>query len=192
MSFSNSSTIGGASNEQVEPLVRVRQAHGPKRRYNKLIKRAKPNSPLTSTLFSPQLRYQQEFQLQLLNTIYDVSNTPSPLASIFSPLGHKVETVVTEGAPAHCEGVSILLSEIWHEAKLSLNRLRCIRSTRPRRFVMKASQLCQLSQSEVYMIVRHDGQFYIYNSVKPTSRKAPQPQGSETIVNVTVAEPIFE
>ncbi|KAF1840092.1 uncharacterized protein K460DRAFT_371310 [Cucurbitaria berberidis CBS 394.84] len=53
--------------------------------------------------------------------------------------------------------------------------------------VRKASQLCQMSETEVYMIVRFGGSFYVYNSVDSASRSAPQPKAYEQVVNVAVA-----
>jgi hypothetical protein len=68
--------------------------------------------------------------------------------------------------------------------------------------IRKASQLCQMSQSEVYMMVRHDGNFYVFNSVDASSRTFPEPQvcfthafadihlklkDNEVVVNVAVA-----
>jgi hypothetical protein len=42
--------------------------------------------------------------------------------------------------------------------------------------VRKASQLCAMSDSEVYLVVRHGGSFYVYNSVDVASRQAPEPE----------------
>ncbi|KAF7570559.1 hypothetical protein PtrM4_105610 [Pyrenophora tritici-repentis] len=39
----------------------------------------------------------------------------------------------------------------------------------------KASQLCQKAEAEVYMKIRIDGRFYVYNSVDPASRLAFEP-----------------
>ncbi|KAL6149687.1 hypothetical protein ACJQWK_02640 [Exserohilum turcicum] len=53
--------------------------------------------------------------------------------------------------------------------------------------VRKASQLCAMSNSEVYLAVRHNGSFYIYNSVNTASHQAPEPEAHEQIVTVAVA-----
>lgn len=65
----------------------------------------------------------------------------------------------------------------------------------------KADKLCQLAEAEVYMTIRLDGRFYVYNSVDPASQVALKPevcllsssnaaayifQADEKIVNVTM------
>ncbi|KAH9865170.1 hypothetical protein IAQ61_009117 [Plenodomus lingam] len=51
--------------------------------------------------------------------------------------------------------------------------------------IRKASQLCHMSETEVYMIVRHENNFYVYNK-DSNSRVAPEPHEYETVVNVAV------
>lgn len=41
--------------------------------------------------------------------------------------------------------------------------------------VQGANDLCAASTSEVYLVIRHDGRFFVYNSVDPKSYEVPGP-----------------
>ncbi|KAF2849806.1 hypothetical protein T440DRAFT_479958 [Plenodomus tracheiphilus IPT5] len=54
--------------------------------------------------------------------------------------------------------------------------------------VRKASQLSALSTAEIYMVVRGEGHFYVYNSVAKGSHCAPEPQPDEIVVCVAMED----
>ncbi|RYN57864.1 hypothetical protein AA0118_g7380 [Alternaria tenuissima] len=58
--------------------------------------------------------------------------------------------------------------------------------------VRKASQLCHVAEAEVYMLIRIDGRFYVFNSVDPASRVALKPNAREKVVNVAVTSGVLE
>jgi hypothetical protein len=50
----------------------------------------------------------------------------------------------------------------------------------------KASRLCQAAEAEIYMLIRIDGRFYVYNSVDPTSHLALEPKARERVIDVAI------
>ncbi|KAF1360099.1 hypothetical protein EJ07DRAFT_44620, partial [Lizonia empirigonia] len=136
------------------------------------------NGPLPQTASSRQrLESQARSILQLLD---DLSPTPCPCPQhrdlAYAPVGAQVgdnSAIMDNNRPNSARVSHAYLPATNHQG--SFNTL-----------LRKANLLCQTADAEIYMLIRIDGRFYVYNSVEPTSQVALEPEARDKVINVAV------